>query len=291
MSFTNNLIPAFAADDASLLETDLTTCQLLVLVGKGLFSYVVYNPADKKFLALKSYHFQPQKAAQGDLEMIEQVFDVDKLLFTNFKLVQLAFDGVNSTLVPEQHYNPSLKKDYLQIIYPETPQDVVLADTLPDQQMVNIYAVDKDLLGFLKKEFSTEKVVHGNTGLLKSYKFDNDYLDLNGVAYVDIQQNKFTLTIYRFGKLLSQQDVHCQTGLDVVYHLVNALRQSGLDEQFVKVKVGGAVTADSQIHEELHRFIPKLEWMNRLTGFWYINKMQDIPGYYFNNLYSMALCV
>lgn len=291
MSFTNNLIPAFTADDASLLETDLTTCQLLVLVGKGIFSYVVYDPADKKFLALKSYRFQPQKAPQAELEMIEQVFDVDKLLFTSFSQVQLAFDGVNSTLVPEPHYNSALKKDYLRILYPETAQDVVLADAISDQQLVNVYSVDKDLFGFLKKEFSTEKVIHINTGLLKSYRFDNDYLDLNGVAYVDIQQYKFTLTIYRFGKLLSQQDVACQTGLDVVYHLVNALRQSGLDEQYVKVKVAGAVTADSQIHEELHRFIPKLEWMNRLTGFWYINKIQDIPGYYFNNLYSMALCV
>jgi hypothetical protein len=291
MSVTYNIHPAFAADDASLLETDLTTCHLLVLVGKGAFSYVVYDPAGKKFLALKSYHFHPQKTAAADLQMIEQIFDADKLLFTNFSLVQLAFDGVNSTLVPEKHFDPSLKKDYLHVIYPEQAQEVVLADTLSDQQLINIYAVDKDLMGYLRKEFSTDKIINANTGLLKAYRFDNDYLELNGVAYVDIQQHKFTLTILRFGKLLIQQEVNSQTGLDVVYHLVNILRQTGLDEQQVKVKVGGAVTADSQIHEELRRFIPKLEWMPRLPGFWYISKMEEIPGYYFNNLYAMALCV
>lgn len=291
MSVTYNIHPAFAADDASLLETDLTACQLLVLVGRGSFSYVVYNPAGKKFLALKSYMFQPQKTAQADLVMIEQIFDADKLLYTNFSQVQLAFDGGNNTLVPEQHYNASLKKDYLHLIYPEQPQEVVLADVLPDQQIVNIYAVDKDVIGYLRKEFSTDKLVHVNTGLLKSYRFDNDFLELNGVAYVDIQPNKLTLTIFRFGKLLIQQDVASQTGLDVVYHLVNIIRQTGLDEQLVKVKVGGAVTADSQIHEELRRFIPRLEWMKRLSGFWYINKMEELPEYYFNNLYAMALCV
>jgi len=291
MSVTYNIHPAFAADDTSLLETDLTSCQLLVLIGKGTFSYVVYNPAIKKFLALKSYHFLPQKTATADLQMIEQIFDADKLLFTNFNLVQLAFDGVNNTLVPEQHYNPSLKKDYLHVIYPEQTQELVLADVLTDQQLVNIYAVDKDVMGFLRKEFSTDKVIHANTGLLKSYRFDSDFLELNGVAYVDIQQHKFSLTIFRFGKLLIQQDVTSQTGLDVVYHLVNILRQTGLDEQLVKVKVGGAVTSDSQIHEELRRFIPKLEWMPRLPGFSYIPKMEEIPGYYFNNLYAMALCV
>jgi hypothetical protein len=31
--------------------------------------------------------------------------------------------------------------------------------------------------------------------------------------------------------------------------------------------------------------------MPRLPGFSYIPKMEEIPGYYFNNLYAMALCV
>ena len=177
------------------------------------------------------------------------------------------------------------------MLHPEQAQEIVLADTLTDQQLVNIYAVDKDLHGFLRKEFSTEKVVNVNTGLLKGYRFDNDYLELNGVVYLDVQQHKSTLTIYRFGKLLLQQEMPSQTGLDVVYHLINTVRQTGLDEQLVKVKVGGAVTADSQIHEELHRFIPRLEFLPRLTGFWYISKMDDIPAYYFNNLYALALCV
>jgi len=292
MSVTYNIHPAYAVDDASLLETDLTTCQLLVLIGRGIFSYVVLEPATRRFVALKSYTFQTSKGgAVADLEMIEQVFDADKLLFTSFRSVYLAFDGGDSTLVPEKHYNPSLKKDYLQLIYPEKTQEVILSDILSDQHMVNIYAVDKDLLGYLRKEFSTDNTLHVNTALLKSYSYDNDYRDLNGVAFIDIQQTKFTLTVFKLGQLLSQQEIPCQTGLDVVYHLVNALRQTGLDEQFAKVKVGGAVTADSQIYEELHRFIPKLEWMQRLPGFGYIPKMQEIPAYYFNNLYALALCV
>ncbi|SFE87092.1 Protein of unknown function [Chitinophaga sp. CF118] len=292
MSVTYNIHPAFAVDDASLLETDLTTCQLLVLIGRGIFSYVVYEPASKRFVALKSYTFLSQKSgAVADLEMIEQVFDADKLLFTSFRAVYLAFDGGDSTLVPEKHYNASLKKDYLQLIYPEKTQEVILADILPDQHLVNIYGVDKDLLGYLRKEFSTDNTLHVNSALLKSYTFDNGFRDINGVAFIDIQQHKFTLTVYKLGQLLSQQEILCQTGLDVVYHLVNALRQTGLDEQYAKVKVGGAVTADSQIYKELHRFIPKLEWMERLPGFGYIPKMQEIPGYYFNNLYALALCV
>ena len=79
MSVLHNIQPAFAVYDATLLENDLNTCHLLVMVGQGTFSYVVFDPLTNRFLALKSYNFQPQKLAVADLEMIEQVFDADKL--------------------------------------------------------------------------------------------------------------------------------------------------------------------------------------------------------------------
>ncbi len=77
--------PTYAIDDATLLETDLTTCTLLVMIGAGTFSYAVLAPLQRKFLALKSYSYQPRTVAMADLEMIEQIFDADRLLFTAFK--------------------------------------------------------------------------------------------------------------------------------------------------------------------------------------------------------------
>lgn len=291
MSVTYNIHPAFTVDDETLLETDLTTCHLLVLVGRGTFSYVVYDPAAKKFLALKSYDFQPQKLAVADLEMIEQVFDVDKLLFTAFRSVVLAFDAADSTLVPGNHYDPQLKKDYLHMVHQEKLQEAALADVLSALSLVNVYAVDKDLLGFLRKEFSTDTVVHSHSALLQAYPHDLDFSHADGVAFVNVQRNRFTVTVYTSGKLLSIQELGYETGLDVVYHLVNALRQLELDEQKVIVKLGGALTSDSQVYQELHKFIPRLEWIQRLTDLEYIAKMEELPGYYFHNLYALALCV
>lgn len=291
MPVAYNIHPAFTVDDETLLETDLTACYLFVLVGSGTFSYVVYDPAAKKFLALKSYHFTPRKLALADLEMIEQVFDTDKLLFTAFKSILLAFNTGSGVLVPHEYYMPSMKKDYLHLAMPEKVQEAVLSDLLPGLPMVNIYSVDKDLLGFLRKEFSTDLVIHANSALLQSYTLDLDFNAANGVAFVEVQQHTFIITIYAGGKLLIQQEADYQAGLDVVYTLVNMLRQLGLDEQLVKVKLGGAVATDAGVYQEMYKFIPHLEWMQRLPGFNYITKMQEIPGYYFHNLYALALCV
>ncbi|UYQ94254.1 DUF3822 family protein [Chitinophaga horti] len=283
--------PTFAIDDTSLLETDLTTCHLVVLVGKGTFSYAVYTAAMRKFLALKSYSFQPATGAVAELEMIEQVFDADKLLLTAFKEVLLAFDTADNTLVPEMFYGAQLKKDFLHVAHQEKMQEAVLTDTLPELGMVNVYATDKDILGFLRKEFSTDKVVHAHTALLKAYNQDPDIHSPDGTVFIEVQQQKFTLTLYSSGNLLLQQQFTYKSGLDVVYYAVNALRQLQLSEQDVRVKLGGALEEHSQVYQELYKFIPKLSWVQRPDGFSFLAKMQEVPSHHFHNLYALALCV
>ncbi|RFS20576.1 DUF3822 family protein [Chitinophaga silvatica] len=291
MHVAYNIFPAFTVDDETLLETDLTACSLLVLVGNGTFSYVVYDTAANKFLALKSYKYTPSKLAVADLEMIEQVFDTDKLLLTAFKSVLLAFKTSDQVIVPSCYYNPSLKKDYLHFSVSEKIQEAVLADQSNKMDAVNIYSVDKDLLGFLRKEFSTDLVIHANTALLQSYPMDFDFNAAEGIVFIEVEQLSFTMTVYKGGKLLIQKEADYEGGLDVVYAMVNILRQLGLNEQLVKVKLGGTVATDAGVYQEMYKFIPHLEWIQRVPGFNYITKMQEIPGYFFHNLYALALCV
>ncbi|MBV7529345.1 DUF3822 family protein [Chitinophaga sp. sic0106] len=291
MPVAYNIHPAFTVDDETLLETDLTACHLLVLVSSGTFSYVVYEPVAKKFLALKSYHFQPQKLALADLEMIEEVFEVDKLLFTAFRSVLLAFDTGTGVLVPQQHFNAGLKKEYLHLVQPEKMQEAVLSDLIYGQPFVNVYSLDKDLVGFLRKEFSSDLVIHASSALLLAYPMDLDFGHEKGVTFVEVQRNAITITIYKAGKLLIHQSAEYQSGLDVVYTVVNTLRLLGLDEKEIKVKLSGALVKDNAVYQEMYKFIPNLEWAQRLPGYSYISKMQEIPGYYFHNLYALALCV
>jgi len=291
MPVAYNIHPAFTVDDETLLETDLTACHLLVLVGNGTFSYVVYEPVAKKFLALKSYHFQPQKIALADLEMIEEVFEIDKLLFTAFRSVLLAFDTGSGVLVPQQYFNNSLKKDYLHLVQPEKVQEAILTDQVNGQPFVNVYSLDKDLVGFLRKEFSSDLVIHASSALLMAYPLDLDFHYAKGIVFVEVQRNAVSITIYKGGLLQIHQEAEYQSGLDVVYAVVSTLRLLGLDEKEVKVKLSGALVKDNAVYQEMYKFIPNLEWAQRLPGFSYISKMQEIPGYYFHNLYALALCV
>lgn len=283
--------PTFAIDDATLLETDLTTCALLVLIGSGTFSYAVLSPSTRKFLALKSYSYQPKTLAVADLEMIEQIFDADRLLLTAFNQVLLAFDSQESVLVPQPLYQSSLKKDYLHITHPEKMQEAVLVDMLPELGMVHVFATDKDILGFLRKEFATDNVMNARSALLKAYRHDRDVQFSDGVVFIEVEPQIFVVTIYKAGQLLLQQQFAYRSGLDIVYYVTNALRELGLDEQQAKIKLGGFLTYDSQVYQEMNRFLPRLDWVERPESFSYISKMGDVPAHHFHNLYALALCV
>jgi len=283
--------PAFAIDDSSLLETDLTTCHLLVLVGNGSFTYAVFNPLQRKFLAIKSYHFAPKTLAIEDLEMIEHIFDADKILLTAFKQVLLAFDTTVTSMVPESLFTPSLRKEYLHLVQPETIHEAIMYDHVDALGLVQVYAIDKDVLGFLRKEFSTDKIVHVNTALLNSYIKSVDIHRYDGAAFIDIQANQFVITVFKSGKLLLQQSFSYQSGLDVVYYIINSLRQLKLNEKLVKIKLGGSLSGDSLIYAELNKFVPDIDWLDRPSGILYLSNMLELPAHHFQNLFSLALCV
>ena len=99
------------------------------------------------------------------------------------------------------------------------------------------------------------------------------------------------MTIYTAGNLLMQQQFIYRSGLDIVYYIVNSLRQLELSEQQAKIRLGGALTQDSQVYQELYRFLPRLDWVQKPEGFQYIPRMNDIPAHHFHNLYALALCV
>jgi hypothetical protein len=111
------------------------------------------------------------------------------------------------------------------------------------------------------------------------------------VAYIEVAAQQFTLTIYASGKLQMQQQYTYRSGLDIVYYIVNSLRQLGFAEQQARIKLGGALMQDSQVYQELNRFLPRLEWVHRPDGYLYIPKMNELPPHHFHNLYALALCV
>ncbi|HEY6082630.1 MAG TPA: DUF3822 family protein [Chitinophagaceae bacterium] len=287
MSSTIQLHTVFTVEDPKIIsETDLTTCDLLMLVGHQHFSYALLEGNHMRFIGLKSYSFP---AAGTLLEEVEQVFGQDKLLFTAFRQTRIAFDSPRQTLVPAALYTADSRREHLQLLYGPGEDEVVMSDSIPEADILNVYAVDRNLAGYLKKEFGVEKIYHAQTALLKAVIKEQAEQD-DPFLLLQVQQQKFTAVVFSGGQLQYQQQLPYQTGMDIVYHVLNIAGQLQIDPQQITVLLGGEIMEESQLYQELYRFISKLKWLNRPASFHYIEKFNAYPSQHFYNLFALALC-
>lgn len=287
MNETLHLQTAFVVEDPRVLShTDLTTCQLLIQVGTHYFSYVLLDAQHQQFIDLKSYYFP---VAGNLIEEVERILDRDKILLTSFKLTRIAFDTPRQTLVPATVYSAELKEEYLKLLYGGERDETIFSDPLPDAGMVNVYGADRNLAGYLKKEFPSAKLYHAQTALLQPvvaglWKDDEHFVLLQ------VQQQRMSLLVFSGRRVLYQHQFAYHKGLDIVYHVLNVMRQLKLPPQHSTVLLGGDITEDSEVYQELYKFIEKLEWVDRPASFRYIEKFNSYPRHYFYNLFALALC-
>jgi hypothetical protein len=280
--------PIFAIDDEELAVTDLTSCHLLILAGQSQFKYAVLDPVERKFIALKTYQDASLRNGLEDLELIESCFDSDKLLYTAFKHTRIAFNSHRNVLVPAPLYSVTGKKEPLSLLHGEATDEVVLMDEVPALDLMNVYAVHRNILGFLKKEFPAAVLCHAVTPLLTSW---NEEVRLQKEAiFILVQPSWFHVLAFCEGKLMLQQQTRYSGTSDVVYHVLNIIRQLNFLPATATIYIAGDSSENADIFEGLGQFIAAVRWLERPQGFRFAEKFTDYPSSYFYHLFTVASC-
>lgn len=281
--------PVFSLSDAdSLAKTDLTQCVLLMAASLDQLHYTIYHPAEKKFIYLKGYYFHSKNKNQDMLAMLEQCFDSDKIIFTDFKQVKILFDDPLFTLVPAAYYSKELKKDYFAMLMPGAENQKIHHDVLQKEGIVNIYAIDKNLLGYLKKEFASVHYFHSETIFLQSVLASSQAADDR--VYLSMAAERITVTVISNNKLLLAQSYPIGHIKDALYYTLNAIHQFNLAPDKVDLYLSGEVESNTPLYKELRHEIPGTHWLNRRDEYQFVSAFDEFPPHYFYNLTALASC-
>ncbi|HVB04244.1 MAG TPA: DUF3822 family protein [Chitinophagaceae bacterium] len=280
--------PDFAIDDNTLSSVDLTACTLLVLVGHGQFSYAVLDTSGNRFIGVKSYQIPSGQKWRTELDLIERCFDTDKMLYTAFRRIQVAFNVHKNVLVPGSIYSPLNKKDTLYLIHGEGPDEKVMTDQAVGLDMINIYAVNRNILGNLKKEFSGAVLCHAVTPLLTALMKQNDP-EIPTLCLLPGNQ-WFHMLVFREGKLTYQQQIRFTAPSDILYHALNVLRVLELPSDSIRVSLGGETRQNPAISALLKQYFPHISQLERPAGYSYIDPFNVYPSGYFYHLFTLAPC-
>lgn len=281
--------PAFLAEDSHRLsKTDLTKCTLLMNIGPTVLMFAIFDPQDNCLITLKGYFFDINEREESLLEILEQCFDQNRILYTGFQHVKISFDDHEFTVIPRPLFSPSLKKEYLTFLNPEFPDQSYLTDQIESLNAVNVYSVDKNTAGYLHKEFSNAKFYHAETVFL--FSLMKQTANAANSLYVRVQQGHITITVMVGGELKLVQPYPIYHGMDVYYFILNAIKSLQIGDQLVEVFLSGQINEDSSVYKEVVYGIPDVAWLKRSNDINYIKDFNKYPEQYFYILTSLALC-
>ena len=245
-------------------------------------SFVVFDTAENKFIALKHYHTTERNISLETLLL--ELQEKESLKFDDFKNVNILIDNNINTFVPKDYFQEDIKDDYLSLL--NMKHSNVLTDDIVEHNIVNVYSTNDDF-NFLNNNI---KIYHSSSILIK--KLLKEFKDRNQEtrAFVNVKNNSYELIIISNDKLIFHNYFNFNTKEDFLYFILFTFDQLNIDNESIPLYFIGFIEEKSPIVELCSRYIRNIRFFNRDNDFNYINELNSVPYYYYYTLYSFISC-
>ena len=245
-------------------------------------SFVVFDTAENKFIALKHYHTTEKNISLETLLL--ELQEKESLNFDEFKNVNILIDNNNNTFVPKDYFQEETKEDYLSLL--NIKHSNVLTDDIAEHNIVNVYSYD-DKLNFLNNNI---KVYHSSSILIKKLLKEFSGRNPETRAFVNVKNNSYELIIINNDKLVFHNYFNFNTKEDFLYFILFTFDQLNIDNESIPLYFMGFIEEKSTLVELCSRYIRNIRFFNRDNDFSYINELNSVPYYYYYTLYSFIAC-
>ena len=245
-------------------------------------SFVVFDTAENKFIALKHYHTTEKNISLETLLL--ELQEKESLNFDEFKNVNILIDNNNNTFVPKDYFQEETKEDYLSLL--NIKHSNVLTDDIAEHNIVNVYSYD-DKLNFLNNNI---KVYHSSSILIKKLLKEFSGRNPETRAFVNVKNNSYELIIINNDKLVFHNYFNFNTKEDFLYFILFTFDQLNIDNESIPLYFIGFIEEKSTLIELCSRYIRNIRFFNRDNDFSYINELNSVPYYYYYTLYSFISC-
>ena len=157
-------------------------------------SFVIFDTAENKFVALKHYHISEKNIPLETL--LIELQEKESWNLDEFKNVNIVIDNNFNTFVPKDYFQEESKDSYLSLLNIKNPN--ILTDDISEHKIVNVYS-SQDKLDFLNNNV---KIYHSSSILVK--KLMKEFSDRNPEtrAFVNVKNNSYELIILNNDKLI-----------------------------------------------------------------------------------------
>ncbi|WP_294143190.1 DUF3822 family protein [uncultured Sanguibacteroides sp.] len=218
------------------------------------FSFCVHDENDR----LVVFAHQPFQVDSLDavLARVENYIVNDRILNSNFKQVYVIPCCKAKSLIPADFF----QKDKLNLLYhlqQETDsEEELLYHHIEDINAYLVESIPYKFHQFLQEHYPTVQIVNNAFNLIE--QASTKTLRQMEQLFVDIQDRYFDILLFRNAKLLLFNSFHYQYPADIVYFILNTLRESGTEKDKIHLFISGIPVKDQKFIGMLESYIPHI---------------------------------
>ena len=174
----------------------------------------------------------------------------DEILKINYISSTIIFENISCTLVPDEFYSKKHNKIFLD--FNTGSNNIIKSDKLNSVDAYLIYSFNKKINDIIETILPQAKQKSHQSILIDL--FGNMNNDKENV-YINIENNKLIITIFRKNKLIFNNTFEYQTKEDILYYILFCLEQLKIDREKVKILLYGNIREKDDTFNLLFEYI------------------------------------
>jgi Protein of unknown function (DUF3822) len=273
-------------------EENIHQYDLLVQLSVRDFQIGIVDSSDGRVLFFEDYVLGDLSSHQELLTLFQTLFESHQVLQAGFwNSVKVSIKNSKFVQVPNSLFVEEAASEYLKFNahIDQEKEDVIFCHN-KKIDAVTVFAVQSDLLTWLKGIYSSTKIVlvHQSSSLIEgAFQFAGQSQKSRLYIYVD----RFKLHIISIenSKLIYYNQFAIKQFSDYVKYIMLVMKGLGMDQQTCEVILWGYISQNSPHYLEFVKYIRNVTFGNRPEGLKFGYIFDEVQEHHFFDLFSIQL--
>ena len=262
------------------------TDRLFIEIGNSELACLVKGGASQQIEAFEL--FQLDKDMNDWSDIFFELKTLSHILNHSYRETHCYYNFQESVIMPESKFSISAAEDFLSLIYGENNRTDTRHDTIAaGDNMVNAYRLKKSLHEWVGRQFILYHPHHVYTKILADL-FAGEVPDTPFLK-VQVYADHMIVAVTNEKTLQLIQSFSYQSEEDILYHIMNILRQFKMNASTAHIDISGRIQPHTVLYQQLNKLFGEMSVETidpeDAAAFTHV----DYPMHFFTPFYKLAV--
>ncbi|MDY0779263.1 DUF3822 family protein [Tenacibaculum sp. IB213877] len=231
------------------------------------FSFCIEDLASKDIITFTEYPFEKTLSTPELLyDNVLQIFADDKDLQQDFSQITVVHQNNLSTLVPDEFFDKTKLKLYLDFNVKTLSNDHIVFDDLQNLPAKNVYIPFVNINNYLFQNFGEFEYKHHSTLLIDNL-LNHSKNNPQKQFFVNVYGSNLDIIVIENEQLLLYNSFSFTTKEDFIYYILFVAEQLQLDPNSFKLVFIGTINKESELYSITYNYVRNIDFIKPKSVF------------------------